>query len=499
MSSELSARHRGNLNGRFSDQRVPAKVVIVATEEVVRTSGAQHLIWMLVNLLARQRHEVKHIELNIPHGIDAEKNLSPLIPKGNDFLEVLRSGIGKIHKEVLSPTASASTVSIRVGPGELLEANFALATTSSGWCSYVGQAPTEVLGEKFNPIGAYIAACLTAGEVFKFVRGMQPDAGEFINRVWFDSYNLSLVEQPSMTPDLPEAGHLRPAVLAGVGAVGNSFLHVLYALANYSGDLVLIDGDKKGIERSNLNRYTLFGLEHIDHLKASTAAKMFERTLCNIKPVDNWWNVWRDKNRQFPLNLVISAVDKNAARHSIQDELPDLIIGGSTHEMRAQINLYDVANGGQCLKCRNDLKQSTSDEEVITQLRQLDAADLEQQSAKLGVALVNLKSFLEDPVKNCGMISGDTLRQFAGDNHNQEAWSVGFASAFSGVLLAGEYIKISLWGQPTLTAVRSQFRFQFWRPGHSKTNRIVAIPPAQNCLCRTALFQRALKRKLAVT
>lgn len=497
MLSELSVRHRGDLRGSFTDLRIPAKVTISATEEVLRTPNAQHLIWMLVNLLARQRHEIKYIELNIPHGIKVEGNLSPLVSEGGDFLEAIKSGVMKIHEEVLSPTPTVSTVSIRIGPGDLGEADFALTATSSGWCSYVGQIPTEIMGERFNPIGAYIAACLASGEVFKFVRGMRPGVGDFAEKLWFDSYNLSLVDKPSGAPDLPEFGRLRPAVLVGVGAVGNSFLHVLYSLSNFSSDFLLIDGDKKGLEGSNLNRYTMFGIKHIGHQKASAAAAAFAGTRHNMRPIDDQWSVWRSKNRQYPLGLVVSAVDKNIARHSIQDELPDLIIGGSTNEMRAQINLYDVANGGQCLRCRNEPEHNTSDEEVIQQLQRLRTTDLEQQATKLGVTLEDLSMFLKDPVKHCGVISGDTLRQFSVDTEGETDWSVGFVSALSGVLLAAEYIKLSLWGQPALTATSSQFRFQFWRPNAARFNRIVTVHPAQNCICQTSLFQRALRLKHA--
>jgi len=46
--------------------------------------------------------------------------------------------------------------------------------------------------------------------------------------------------------------------------------------------------------------------------------------------------------RELDDEVVISAVDRNSARHAIQDALPRLILGASTNEMRAQVNLYDV-------------------------------------------------------------------------------------------------------------------------------------------------------------
>jgi len=58
-----------------------------------------------------------------------------------------------------------------VGPGTFGKADFALATTAYGWSGYVGQVLVDILGEVEHPVGAYMAASLCAGEIFKFIRG----------------------------------------------------------------------------------------------------------------------------------------------------------------------------------------------------------------------------------------------------------------------------------------------------------------------------------------
>jgi hypothetical protein len=160
-------------------------------------------------------------------------------------------------------------------------------------------------------------------------------------------------------------------VLAGVGAVANGFLHTLYGVEGLSGEITAIDGDEEGITDTNLNRYTLFGLSHAAtlHLKAATAAAMFDESGIKVRPYDGLWQDWRAEQPDVPLGLVIWAVDKNSARHAIQDALPRLIFGASTKDMRAQVNLYDVIGGGPCLRCRNRVEGAVADDVIISKLR----------------------------------------------------------------------------------------------------------------------------------
>src|SRR5438552_823028 len=49
------------------------------------------------------------------------------------------------------------------------------------------------------------------------------------------------------------------ATLVGIGAVGSTVVHALWTLPGAKGTVTLIDGDKKGVDLTNLNRYPLFG------------------------------------------------------------------------------------------------------------------------------------------------------------------------------------------------------------------------------------------------
>jgi len=69
--------------------------------------------------------------------------------------------------------------------------------------------------------------------------------------------------------------------------------------------------------------------------------------------------------------------------------------------MRAQMNLYDVFNGGQCLRCRNLVEETTADDVVVETLRNLSPEARTAEALRVGVSLNALETFLVDPRANC--------------------------------------------------------------------------------------------------
>lgn len=493
MMNSLAHRHRGNLGNRLSLKRVPAHVTVCVSKDVAAEPSIQHLVWMLLNLLVRQADEIAALELLIPPGIPLACRLGPLVPSGVDLVMALRQGVARIHPDVLAtPLSPCSSVAIRVGPGPLGDADMALATTADGWAGYVGQIATDVVGRDANPIGAYLAACLCAGEAFKYIRAMEPTAGTFAGCLWVDGFTLHLSESPPTFHAFPTGLFLPATIVAGVGAVGNAFLHTLYAIRGLEGSITLIDHDPEGIDVTNLNRYTLFGPSHIGQAKATAAAALWEKDPLVMYPVNESWQAWRSAHPQDRLPLVISAVDNNPARHAIQDALPQLVLGASTDDMRAQVNLYDPAHGGLCLRCRNPLDAGISDAEVIERLRRLSPKARATAAEDVGIAPTTLDTFLSDPLTHCGMVSGEALQRFHG-GAGATQWAVGFASALAGIALAAVYLRYGIDPTaPVLDVQSNTFRFQFWRPDNMLINKVMSTPSEQTCLCRSPIFQRAI-------
>lgn len=489
--SELGHRHRGDLRGALSHDRAPARVTVELTPEAGASPTAQHLVWMLVNLLARQADEVAVLDLRVPADVPLGVKLSPLVPGGSDLAAALRAGVSAINPAVLtSELIPRASVHVRVGPGPVGKADFNLVSSALGWSGHVGQHPVGTLGTDGNPVGAYVAACLAAGEVFKFVRAVGAEHGEFAQGLWLDAFALGLREAPELGPHLPSDLPTPAFVLPGVGAVGSAFLQVLYALPGLRAMAELVDGDPDGVDLTNLNRYILFGVPHLGSMKASTAAGFFSGTSLRVHGTDTTFEAWRAADPSRPLGLLISGVDKNRARHALQDALPERVLGASTFEMRAQLNLYVPQEGGPCLRCHNPVEDATPDAIIRQRLLAQAPAERAQLAQAQGMAPEVLEEYLMDPAAHCGKVSGDMLRRFDTAT-GQHEWSVGFVSVLAGTLLAAEYLKLAL-GKPTLDVDSNRFLFQFWRPEHRRSNRVTGLPAEPGCLCGQPWYRAAL-------
>jgi hypothetical protein len=87
---------------------------------------------------------------------------------------------------------------------------------------------------------------------------------------------------------------------------------------------------------------------------------------------------------------------------------------------------------------------------LITRLRGRSEEKRATVAHSVGVDASALEVFLLDPQDRCGMISGETLQKFA-DKDTQEEWAVGFVSLLAGVILAAEYLQLSV--DPSQTAL----------------------------------------------
>lgn len=483
MKSDISSRHRGDLGGKLLRARLPVRVILSVSEVAAQTVAGQQITWMLLNLLARQADEVQEVMLELPPGLSVHSRLSPLVPQEGDLETALRSGIERIAPSLLTPkTGERSTVAVRIGPGPLPDGDWKVSTTADGWAGFVGTSPTNIAPQGHNPVGAYVAACLCAGEVFKYVRGMTEDAGDMVDQLWLSAATLRKAHEPG--PPLP-TGDAPEAVLVGVGAVGNAFLNTIYGIEGLSARLILLDNDTAGVDVTNLNRYVLFGLDHVGRLKATTAEAFFDASPSwHLEGVDTSWQQWMNdsKLREHPPRLVLSAVDKNVHRHAIQTSFPRLILGASTDGMRAQVNLYDVPGGGPCLGCFAPAESEPADAEMLKRLQNFPESERRARASDAGLDPETIERFLAEPQKNCGVLAGESLRKFAGAVESEE-WSVGFVSTLAGVLLAAEYLKRAIQnkhGMRNLDARYNLYRFQFLRPLAS-SNTIIQNPCDPQC------------------
>jgi len=202
---------------------------------------------------------------------------------------------------------------------------------------------------------------------------------------------------PSVLPEV-----VLDETLAGVGAVGCICAEALWAANGVGGDVLLVDGDPRGIDVTNLNRYLLFTGQHIGQPKASSA-----RDLLSASGIR--WSVHDGPLETAPglHRRILCAVDINEARLAAQTRWPESLLMASTNELRAEVVRCDPRHGGPCARCHNDPETVTPDEELRRQFREASPDQQRAIAARDNAALDEVIAWAE--TGECGT-SGERVR-----------------------------------------------------------------------------------------
>ncbi len=187
----------------------------------------------------------------------------------------------------------------------------------------------------------------------------------------------------------------------------------------------------------------------------------------------------RALEQDWKFRRVLSCVDKNAPRHSIQNVWPELIIGGSTFECGVLVQVYDLRSGGECLKCSNpiELDQRTIEGET-DRWKKMTPSERRQIAEQKGLNLQAIETHLDQP--ECGQLGQQEIAKFVLDPRRD--WSVGFVSVAAGVLLAAKTVQSEIAGlDAAFPVLRGQaLRFSFLNPGPA----ISRHQRSEKCNCR---------------
>lgn len=457
MNQRVSSRHEGDLGGQllpFGDaNRVGVTIVVPA--ETAHLPSVQHTAWMLLNLLARLDGVVHRVGICCPPGVALCGRVVPLAPRNQDLATALAAGGNSIGVVPVNPDARLErTISVGMtrpaGPVDL----YALG---GGWCGGIDIAPDSL--EQIDlksalPIGPYLAACLAAGEVFKGAR-VRPDTCIFPRSAYYSAWDHLASSSP-----LPggcsgvEIG--LDATLVGVGAVGSSAMHTLWACTGVSGDTAVVDNDPKGLEASNLNRYALFGQESVGRAKATEAARIASDAEMRWIPHDSAIESFR-----LTSSRVASAVDRNSARAAIQFQYPARVFSASTLDLRAELLRCGPPGVGACLRCFNEPEKIAPDAELRERLKAAPETELLHLAASVGLTLNEAKEWVE--TGRCGL-AGERLLGLMRGETGGGTFAVGFVSVMAGTLLAAELIKDQLGVAAPLSESQQRATFQFFSP-----------------------------------
>jgi len=480
-------------------QATAGRVLLKIAPVLANTVAGQHLAWMLVNLLARQFRLVSAIMLDVDshtplHARVAAFGEAPALE--DTLLNCVRLVAGEHVAAQRAADAESTEAEIEIVLGRsnhTPRAPIQIAAYADGWRLYVGRQEAVPPGapDSTLPFGPYLAACFAAGEVFKHLRGLRVNKGDFLGRdrdLIVSIWSCEAVPEWHELAQDPPIGHIElpPLYIPGAGAVGQAAALAFGALPDAAGHITTADDDH--LDLTNGNRYVLAQRTDDRKHKVPLLTRFLDARGFSTYGFEDKWEKFvnladRRPNRsdigalerQFRYGLVLSCVDDNGARHAIRNLWPDLIIGGSTLGLTAKVTTYDMAGSQLCLKCYNPMVERN--QRVREQLARLKhAADAERKAffQSIGVDPERATEHLEKA--GCGQLSEQDLDRFAS---GEPAMSVGFVSAAAGVLLAAHVVRLGLQPRTELTARGAVLMANFYRP----MLRWLRMKPESGCDC----------------
>lgn len=452
----ISDRHlRKTLDLADVPAREMQRVRIVVSDRWAVSVAGQLLVSCLVNLLCRQVGLVGYIEI-----VARSSETLIELPSGKTasgfpacLEELAHWAVEDAVAIVTSAADSPIDHTICVGDAAVLSDD-ALLAVGVGWRAWVGvpsRAPAVASFEDTNPLGPFLAAAITAAEIFKKCRGIK--RGRFLSAAGLSLWSGQSGPDWSDLHDGPQIASLAlPAFhLIGAGAVGNGLAYILANASLSEGYVALIDDDT--YDETSLNRCFLAGWEDIDDPKVqavSDALKVagfqtfpFKGTLIEYLKSGKIGLADRLKRQADNLSfeLVVSCVDRGASRQDIQSLDPEILIGGSTLGLAARSDFYPQRSGAACLSCRNPAER---DGEKIQRFKeQLRSMSRDQRACFLieqGVDPLAVEEYLAR--EQCGTLGERAVNDLA--TRTPPAFSVGFVSLGAALLLASLLFRLTL-------------------------------------------------------
>lgn len=500
----LQARHADTLGGQLAclEDVAARSIEIVISRVSATTRAGQHLAFHLANVLGRMEGVIQRISVRLSD--DSEVQLLPGIdprhPSGGEHLTATclqAAALAAPHRVTPVGDQEANPIRVAIGLEGIVTADVYAA--ASEWTAFVGRQPgPECDPGAWTPFGAHAGAAFAAAEVFRMARARGgladgPDRLYFSTWAWAGVPDLAAGEPPPLVRSTLETLTIPAFTVVGVGAVGGAFLLTLWAAGLPLRDSVILDGDS--ISTTNLNRYVLFGLCDVGEAKALRAAELLSRCGTNrftLTGLDQWWAEYR-REHTAPIDLLISAVDKNTVRYALQDALPRLIYGGSTNGMRAEVNRYELAHPeSRCLKCHNPPELVENDRELHARLLALDETALQREAEDRGVAPELLRRYVEDlrsGGNGCAILGGSALEKLR-HSQGEGEFAVSFVSALAGTLLAAQVVREASGAPSPLLEPTPRGNFQLWRPA-AAANTPRSTPVDEGCWCTQAAVREA--------
>lgn len=480
-----SDRHEGDLGGKLRPfgEASAGSVVVRVEPDYAEAAATQHTVWMLANLICRLDGLVDEVIFDIPEGVALRSNVIPLAaPESTDLLDGIMVGTQAIGTVSARPERDGDPVVV-VGPGPALTGAF--RCYGQGWQGGISRVGIDPLPESELPIGPYIAACMAVGEIFAGARFRHFVA---TTSAWYCAWSHR--GGATHHPPGPRGVDVELAhAIIGIGAVGSTIVHALWATSGVRGTVTLVDGDENGVEVTNLNRYPLFGQQHIGAAKATEASRI--ATACNITWTPHDAPIEALDQSDLGMNRIVSAVDLNRPRHIIQSHYPNELLSASTLDLRAEILRCGPPGEGACLACFNPPEPGATDEALREQVGQLSTEERQKLAAETDQTAEEVDAWVT--TGRCGRGTPRLLERLREADELPANFAVGFVSVMSGTLVAAELLKADT--EPAALTVAAQHAsFQFFDQASERNGANFLGRDPKCSLCRPGEIATAVWR-----
>lgn len=324
-------------------------VAIIAGEAELRLSAGQHLLALLVHLLARMKGIVHRIELPLARDIPVLGGVplsEPTLAAGLSRLVDGLSGPQSRFVPELVYSSSGLSADITIGIG-VQDAD--LCVGADAWRALLGSHAADARWEDECPLGAYLAATIAAAEVFKRLlrRNFGWQEAAFAQDLAVSLFDYTIDGAATAGPDVAEIA-VEGISVAGAGAGGTAALYALASFRRVSGEVVVVEPGF--LKESNLGRYLMtdYGQVHSRVHKLDSVCRFFSRHAGSVNVVPERAR-WHEVSRSW--RTVLATVDTPEARWDVQRSGAHVILDAGV--MGTLYAVLRVVPGGWCLECKH--------------------------------------------------------------------------------------------------------------------------------------------------
>lgn len=385
---------------------------------------------------------------------------------------------------------------------------------SDSWIAKFSNEDALGCGDSLNPLGAGIASCIAASNVFRYV------FSDFLSSPEFDdSFSLSLISLDTGNSDADlkvRKADIGKVQLAGFGAIGNGFIWALHNSPFVNGSINIIE--PQTLSLSNLQRYILAEERHIGKSKLEIAKEFLKPLKLGYFLTDGDWGQYLNTAHNWKNEITIVAIDNAQDRIGIQASLPKVIINGYTENNVLGISRHNNFVNETCVVCtympagkRKSHSQEVADNLNLPHLerqirdyifynKEADDQLLDWVAQANAIDFMKLEKFRGVPVQEfyANVVCGGMLMELRdGDRVVEHIEApLAFQSAMAGILEFSELLILKLGLRKDSMPNKTQFYpLQSVKSGVNPYNHSFPKDNSGRCICSDQDFISAYKSK----